>query len=326
MWFFFKAFYAKKFIFKSWNFKNNNNDNDCYECEDGSPAELKASFIESANAFLDDVNWCNFHYKKCQFLKEIEQKFCVGPAFEDESVKEAFLQEVKDCLSSKWYVLCNKDELRDMLTEKFCDIVDDDIDPTLDPCPMGPPPNGTDVISGLVTDDDIEVADGFSATIAGNEGNDTIEGGDYADFILGNTDEDLIFGGCGNDTLFGGTENDRVFGDEGNDSINGDIGDDIVDGGVGDDIIQGGTGSDEMFGDEGEDAFVFTARSQADAALDQIMDFEAGIDTINFRGIGSGQVSAVQNGDDCEILIDGTLEIVVLQSTAASVDSAFVFE
>lgn len=63
----------------------------------------------------------------------------------------------------------------------------------------------------------------------------------------------------------------------GDDTILGGSGDDTFTGGTGDDVIDGGAGNDILIGNGGADAFVF----DADSGDDVIVDFEAGVDTID---------------------------------------------
>jgi Ca2+-binding RTX toxin-like protein len=66
-----------------------------------------------------------------------------------------------------------------------------------------------------------------SATVYGDDGNDTIIGADGSD--------DYLDGGAGNDSLIGGSGNDTMHGGSGNDTLT------------------GGTGSDDIYGDGGND-------------------------------------------------------------------------
>jgi Ca2+-binding RTX toxin-like protein len=78
----------------------------------------------------------------------------------------------------------------------------------------------------------------------------------------------------GNDHLTGGKGNDILIGDGGNDSLNG---------GLGNDLLNGGFGNDNLIGGEGKDTFLWSENNfgtDAIPAIDTIMDFEKGIDTI----------------------------------------------
>jgi Ca2+-binding RTX toxin-like protein len=95
-----------------------------------------------------------------------------------------------------------------------------------------------------------------SASLFGNEGNDTIEaGGAVAAAIVGGNDS-----ADGSDSILGGTGGDRIFGNGGNDTIDGG-------GGVGANTLIGGNGSDSLtafsagsadlfFGNEGNDTVI----------------------------------------------------------------------
>lgn len=114
--------------------------------------------------------------------------------------------------------------------------------------------------------------------------------------IVGTRDDDRV-----NGTAFA----DRIEGRGGNDLLRGRAGDDRLDGGGGDDTLVGGPGRDRLTGGAGSDTFVFA--TTAHAGRDVLVDFEPGVDRIDFRGIdglamrdltlAEGRVSADLDGD-----------------------------
>lgn len=118
-------------------------------------------------------------------------------------------------------------------------------------------------------------------------------GGNHHD---GGADKRIIGTNKG-DNLSGG--GDTIEGRKGDDVLLGAGGDDHLDGGRGDDTLQGGAGADILTGGPGADIFKYVARSEAPAeqgdseghdhaaaSLETILDFQAGIDTLDFSGIG----------------------------------------
>ncbi|OYU40658.1 MAG: hypothetical protein CFE33_00730 [Pseudorhodobacter sp. PARRP1] len=103
-----------------------------------------------------------------------------------------------------------------------------------------------------------------------------------ADRLTGTAQADDFGGAGGNDTLAGGAGNDRLAGGAGNDRLLGGLGRDRLDGGAGNDVLIGGAGGDILLGRSGADRFVFTA---ADAATDQVMDFQHGVDLLVFSSL-----------------------------------------
>ncbi|MDJ0798878.1 MAG: hypothetical protein QNJ51_19010 [Calothrix sp. MO_167.B12] len=118
-------------------------------------------------------------------------------------------------------------------------------------------------------------------------GNDKVEAGKGNDIIEGGLGNDKLDGGKGDDSIYGGMDNDRLIGGDGND---------VLVGGDGNDLIKGGRGSDTMTGGAGNDTFVFR-KSWLKGEKDVITDFESGIDTIQFKGLGSfSQISDTNDG------------------------------
>ena len=92
--------------------------------------------------------------------------------------------------------------------------------------------NGTDIINGMASDDDLDGGNGNDVIYSG-DGNDNIDGGNGEDTLHGGDGDDVIHGNNGIDTLDGGAGNDQLFGDAGNDHIKGGAGDDLIDGMLG---------------------------------------------------------------------------------------------
>jgi Ca2+-binding RTX toxin-like protein len=77
-----------------------------------------------------------------------------------------------------------------------------------------------------------------------------------------------------------------ILGGDGADTIVSGAGNDVVNGGAGDDVVTGGAGADILSGGAGADRFVYTATSDSVSVIDQIMDFEAGVDKIDLTALG----------------------------------------
>ena len=119
--------------------------------------------------------------------------------------------------------------------------------------------------------DDFAHGEGFKDLVSGGAGDDSLYGGGQADTLNGDAGADKLYGGVGKDVIHGGADNDFVHGGKGNDRLNG---------GTGDDTLFGSAGNDQLFGDAGADAFRFNANH---GTLDRIMDFELGLDTVEFN-------------------------------------------
>lgn len=78
-----------------------------------------------------------------------------------------------------------------------------------------------------------------------------------------------------------------INGGDGIDQIRGGFLGDTIDGGIGNDKIMGLAGSDILTGGDGADQFryLFTNDSLTGSGADQIMDFQAGTDTLDFRAL-----------------------------------------
>ena len=139
--------------------------------------------------------------------------------------------------------------------------------------------------------DNVITGDGGDNTLRGRGGDDTIAGLSGDDVLQGEGGKDDLSGGAGKDTLAGGN------------------GDDVLDGGAADDILNGGDRNDTLTGGSGADVFRF----QDDFGRDIILDFEAGLDTINLRDLREengnaaltfDQLLITQIGSDARIFID----------------------
>lgn len=85
-----------------------------------------------------------------------------------------------------------------------------------------------------------------------------------------------------------GGGSDFVQGGQYVDQMDGGAGTDILLGGDGADVITGGTGADFLLGEEGADVFLFTDVSDSPPAeADSILDYEQGVDLIDFYQIAS---------------------------------------
>jgi Ca2+-binding RTX toxin-like protein len=134
--------------------------------------------------------------------------------------------------------------------------------------------------------------------ILGTSGPDRIRGTVESDFIRGLGGNDVLFGGSADDTLEGGNGDDRLNGGEGND---------LLLGGIGRDRLTGDSGLDTLVGGLGQDSFIFNAPN---LGLDQIEDFQSGVDQILIRAQGFG--GGLERGllpEDSFVLGSGALEV-----------------
>ena len=126
----------------------------------------------------------------------------------------------------------------------------------------------------------VDLTNGLTNVIAGNNDND---------FLLGTNEDDLILGGAGNDLLFGNNGNDILAGGADSDTIDGGRGDDLVEGGDGDDLLSGGLGDDTVLGGDGDDRVI-------DSFGDDVIDGGDGNDILA-AGFGNDTVLG-GDGDD----------------------------
>ncbi|MEM7524408.1 MAG: M10 family metallopeptidase C-terminal domain-containing protein [Pseudomonadota bacterium] len=177
-----------------------------------------------------------------------------------------------------------------------------------------------DSMRGGDGDDDIRGRQGDDS-LWGERGEDTLMGGGGEDQLLGGGDDDLLKGGAGDDLLKGGGGEDVLRGGGGDDTLRGGAkadllagagGDDTLIGGGGDDTLIGGAGDDLMRGGGGADRFVFKA-----AGVDEIRQFELGVDLIQFTGaeaFGDLMISDTDAGaliafGDASVVLDGVFAV-----------------
>jgi Ca2+-binding RTX toxin-like protein len=143
--------------------------------------------------------------------------------------------------------------------------------------------NPTDVGSNNVYELIVRAADGLGgvdtqaiAVTVTNVAGVMLEGNKMNNALTGSAEEDTIAGLGGNDTLSGGAGNDTLLG------------------GAGKDQLIGGTGTDRLQGDAGADLFVFNFvdESRVGGQADLIVDFGAGNDDIDLRGIDASTSAA----------------------------------
>jgi Ca2+-binding RTX toxin-like protein len=146
----------------------------------------------------------------------------------------------------------------------------------------------------------------FNDTLEGNAGNNVLAGGvgiDLASFehaaagvnvslavtaaqnTLGAGTDTLsgfenLTGSAFNDTLTGNGLANRIDGGAGNDIINGGAGNDTIQGSTGTDTLMGGTGNDLLTGGMDDDAFVFNTALNGLTNVDDVTDFQVGVDQI----------------------------------------------
>jgi Ca2+-binding RTX toxin-like protein len=178
---------------------------------------------------------------------------------------------------------------------------------------------GFEIYRGSSLDDRIFGSD-RAETIFGSEGADILSGGGGNDVLEGGRGADKIDGGAGIDTItfdlssnavtvnlttgvgtggeaegdtYTGIENvvgtdfnDVIVGSNANNVLNGGHSDDKLFGGGGNDRLIGGLFDDILTGGAGADLFVFANIDGVASTLgdDRIMDFEDGVDRIDFRG------------------------------------------
>lgn len=139
---------------------------------------------------------------------------------------------------------------------------------------------GDDLVYGGNGRDRAYLGDGDDVFIdeaeSGRDGQDKVYGGAGNDTIICDGGPDFVRGGDGNDTLYGGGDYDQLIGDAGDDLLFGGADGDRLVGGTGNDTLTGGEGDDDLTGGAGRDVFVFDTGDGAD----QIMDYEAGVDSL----------------------------------------------
>lgn len=114
------------------------------------------------------------------------------------------------------------------------------------------------------------------------------------DFASGNGGADTVRGGLGNDTCNGGSGADVLSAEHGNDLLLGGAGNDVLAGGAGADTLVGGGRNDLLTGGAGSDVFVFGDRKTVrdGCPVDQITDFQLGVDVIDLRPLDADASAA----------------------------------
>ncbi len=154
-------------------------------------------------------------------------------------------------------------------------------------------------------------------TLNGGSTNDSLFGLGGNDNINGQQGDDILDGGTGDDDINGQQGNDYLYGGDGDDKLQGQPGNDAIYGGAGNDDISGGTGNDWLYGEAGADVFKY---SNANEALDVVVNFESGIDKLHFSGAitgGGATYSLVQVDTDNSGTADSTLVRVDSNGAAA---------
>ena len=167
---------------------------------------------------------------------------------------------------------------------------------------------GADAIDGLAGND----------TVRGLGGDDRLWGRQGADTLYGNAGNDRLWGGRDGDELHGGVGKDHLYGGLGHDTLYGGRGDDTLHGGRLADRLHGGEGKDVLAGGHGRDLFVY---DDADFGRDRIVDFEDGLDRLDFTGSGLrwSDLSVSNNGKgDAVVRVDGANGKIVLEGVDAS--------
>jgi serralysin len=185
----------------------------------------------------------------------------------------------------------------------------------------------------------------------GGEGDDILIGGDAIDVLIGGEGADTLLGGAGNDVLWidgrdtidGGAGIDWaiIFSSTGDtivvrDAMNvevvaGNSGNDVIDarattrghhlhGNAGDDVIYTGSGNDNLYSGAGADTFVFSGRW----GLDQIWDWQSGIDKISFAGSGitASQLKITSSGSTAIVTHISTGDQIYVASAAGKITTA----
>ena len=216
---------------------------------------------------------------------------------------------------------------------------------------------GNDLLIGCKGDDALEGDDG-NDVLRGGKGNDFLEGGKGADVLNGGKGDDWadyvrsdqgvtvnlvtgkgsggdaegdrlisierVYGSHHQDTLIGNSSANWLYGADGADTLMGGKGDDVLDGGAGNDVLEGGKGDDSLVGGEGDDIFVYAGRN---LGHDQIEDFEAGSDIIQFlasSGLSSFaelQAAMSQDGDDTIIDLGNNSSITLHDIDMSDLDA-----
>ena len=181
-----------------------------------------------------------------------------------------------------------------------------------------------DIISGGADDDTID-GGASGDKMAGQDGNDTFIGGAGNDYMDGGNGVDKVdysastsgvkvFLGTGKayggqaegdtlvniENLVGTQYRDTLVGNNDANTLIGGRGDDALHGGEGNDVLAGHADNDTLSGGVGADTFVFTSANHYGMkdGHDKIMDFEIGVDMLEFRTAGWG--GTAESLDDLE--------------------------
>ena len=144
-----------------------------------------------------------------------------------------------------------------------------------------------------------EISDAIEALLLTGAGKIDVVGNAEDNIIIGNAKANQLKGVAGDDQLVGGKGIDELFG------------------GDGDDRLIGGAGNDVLTGGDGVDSFVFDSKPSA-SNVDSIIDFEAGIDVLAFKGT----IFSMLNDDN---LID-SFELILREGEAMSETSYLLYE
>jgi hypothetical protein len=112
-----------------------------------------------------------------------------------------------------------------------------------------------------------------------------LAGTKLADSLGGRAGDEILRGGLGNDRLAGNGGRDLLRGGYGSDTLQGGGDIDTLRGGAGSDSLHGGAGRDGLHGGAGADTFVFPSATKG---LDDILDFQGGLDRIRINDTGFG--------------------------------------
>jgi len=155
----------------------------------------------------------------------------------------------------------------------------------------------------------------FDDSLTGDASDNTIGGLGGDDIIDGGAGNDRLIGAAGDDMLFGGDGDDILIAQEGADTLDGGAGADRLIGGTDDDIIIGGSDNDLLLGQTGADTFIFGDAHGAD----RIVDFEQGVDLIEFDG-----TSGVTSFGDLTITQTGAHVLITSAAGTIAVNNALV--
>lgn len=211
---------------------------------------------------------------------------------------------------------------------------------------------GNDWLDGQSGDDmlrggdgnDILKGGGGTDSLYGEAGNDILRGGDGFDFLDGGDGNDKLYGDAGIDNITGGAGNDKLFGGDDADLLSGSFGRDRLDGGEGmdrlsggddndrlfggdgDDTLTGGGGNDVLRGDAGADTFSFMYATESylqGGGRDRIVDFEAGVDRIDFgfRGLVLGDTLTLKDSAAGLVISYDAGSVVVTGQNVAGFDT-----